>query len=76
GKPVVACNIAQSTNYILQSEESFIDGIKTALDGRNQIGKKRFWESDSESKLLEAVNIILSSTNANTRTNNELGEKT
>ncbi|MGI0026694.1 MAG: glycosyltransferase, partial [Nitrosopumilaceae archaeon] len=42
GKPVVACNIAQSTNYILQSEESFIDGIKTALDGRNQIGKKRF----------------------------------
>ena len=59
GKPVVACNIAQSENYILVSEDSFIDGIKKAINGEGPAVKKMFWETDSEPKLLEAINTIL-----------------
>jgi len=59
GKPVVACNIAQSDNYILVPEDSFIDGIKKAIDGKIPVVRKKFWESDSEPKLLEAINTIL-----------------
>jgi glycosyltransferase involved in cell wall biosynthesis len=61
GKPVVACNIAKSSSYILVSEDSLLDGIKETLGGNTIHGEVRFWESDSESNLLEAINTILAS---------------
>ena len=59
GKPVVACNIASSSNYLLTTEDSFVDGIKQALDGRAPTGEPKFWESDSEPELFQAIDTML-----------------
>lgn len=59
GKPVVACNIARSGNYILVPENAFVDGIKKTINSEAPTVRKGFWESDSEPKLLEVISTIL-----------------
>src|SRR5437870_4047470 len=61
GKSVVACNIAESLNYVLVDEGSFAQGILDALTyvpQHKEIG--RFWEDHSEPTLIEAINNVLS----------------
>ena len=59
GKPVVACNIAESDNYILVPEDSFIDGIEKAINEGITNAKRGFWETDSEPRLVEVISSIL-----------------
>jgi glycosyltransferase involved in cell wall biosynthesis len=59
GKPIVACNIANSDSYSLVDEDQFALGIVDALEGRTKQGEVRFWEEFSESILIDAINSVL-----------------
>jgi len=64
-KPVVACNIAKSDNYLLVNEDLFVQGIIDTINNKKtslpSIREKRFWENESEAALIKAIKNVLSS---------------
>ena len=64
-KPVVACNIAKSDNYLLVNEDLFVQGIIDTINSKKtslpSIREKRFWENESEAALIKAIKNVLSS---------------
>jgi glycosyltransferase involved in cell wall biosynthesis len=58
GKPIVACGIADSEEYLLVDEGQMADGIVKALNGEVAPSQRRTWEEWSEKKILEMLNLI------------------
>jgi glycosyltransferase involved in cell wall biosynthesis len=59
-KPIVACGIAESSEYMLVDEDDMADGILMALRGKVSPSKRRTWEDYSEKKIYEMLNLIYS----------------
>lgn len=59
-KPIVACGIAESSEYLLISEDKMVDGILMALYGQIPSSKRKTWEDYSEKKIHEMFNLIFS----------------
>jgi glycosyltransferase involved in cell wall biosynthesis len=59
-KPIVACGVAESSEYFLVSEDGMADGILRALRGEVPKPKRRTWEDYSEKRILEMFNLIVS----------------
>ncbi|MEM2952751.1 MAG: glycosyltransferase [Candidatus Bathyarchaeia archaeon] len=59
-KPIVACGVAESSEYLLVGEDEMADGILRALRGEVPRPKRRTWEEYSEKKIIELFNMILS----------------
>ena len=57
-KPVVACGIAESTEYLLVDEDEMADGVVTALNGQVSPSKRKTWEDYCEKKIYEMFNLI------------------
>lgn len=59
-KPIVACGIAESKEYILVDEDEMANGILKALCGDVPKPKRRTWEEYSEKTIFEMFDLILS----------------
>ena len=59
-KPIVACGVAKSAEYLLVGEDEVADGILRALRGEVPPSRCRTWEEYSEKKIYEMLNLILS----------------
>lgn len=59
-KPIVACGVAGSKEYLLVGEDEMADGILRALRGEVPKSKRRTWEEHSEKKIIEMFNMICS----------------
>jgi len=59
-KPIVACGVAESAEYLLVGEDEVADGILRALRGEVPPSRRRTWEEYSEKKIYEMFNLILS----------------
>ncbi|MEM1557830.1 MAG: glycosyltransferase [Thermoproteota archaeon] len=59
-KPIVACGIARSSEYLLVNEDEMADGILMALRGLVPPSKRKTWEDYSEKKIHEMFNLIFS----------------
>jgi len=59
-KPIVACGIAKSNEYLLVDEDGVADGILRALRGEAPRPKRRTWEEYSEKTIFEMFDLILS----------------
>lgn len=59
-KPIVACGIAESDEYLLVGEDEMADGILKALHGGIYRSRRRTWEEFSEKKIYEMFNLIFS----------------
>jgi len=59
-KPIVACGVAESSEYLLVKEDELADGILRALRGEAPKPKRRTWEDFSEKRILEMFNLIVS----------------
>ena len=59
-KPIVACGVAESSEYFLVSEDGMANGILRALRGEVPKPKRRTWEDYSEKRILEMFNLIVS----------------
>jgi len=55
-KPIVACGIAPSKEYLLVEPEDMANGILLALNGKAPIPTPRTWEDDCKAKVIEVVN--------------------
>jgi glycosyltransferase involved in cell wall biosynthesis len=54
-KPIVACGIAPSKEYLLVEVEGFVKGILDALEGKAPQPTPRTWEDDCKEKVIEIV---------------------
>lgn len=59
-KPIVACGVAESSEYLLVDEDEMTDGILRALRGEVPRPKRRTWEEYSEKKIIELFNMVCS----------------
>jgi glycosyltransferase involved in cell wall biosynthesis len=59
-KPIVACGVAESSEYLLVDEDGMADGILKALRGEVPRSKRRTWEEYSEKKIYEMFSLIFS----------------
>lgn len=59
-KPIIACGVARSDEYLLVDEDGMADGILKALNGMVQPPKRRTWEDHSEKKIYEMFSLIQS----------------
>ncbi|MGQ9642211.1 MAG: glycosyltransferase, partial [Candidatus Bathycorpusculaceae bacterium] len=50
-KPIVACGVAESSEYLLVDEDKMADGVLKALQGEIHEPKRRTWEEHSERKI-------------------------
>lgn len=57
-KPIVACGIASSKEYLLVAPENMVDGILQALDGKAPLPTPRTWEDDSKKEVIAVVNSL------------------
>jgi len=60
-KPIVACGIAESKQYLLVDKDKMVDGIIRALGGDFSPPKRHTWEEHSEKKIFEMFNSVYSS---------------
>jgi len=60
-KPIVACGIAESREYLLVDEDEMADGVVKALNGQVSPSKCKTWEGYSEKKIYEMLSLICSS---------------
>lgn len=60
-KPIVACGIAPSKEYLLVERQELVKGILEALEGKAPKPTPRTWEDDCKEKVLEVINFIKSS---------------
>ena len=61
GKPIVACGIAGSKQYLLLDEKEMAEGIIEALNGKVPSPSYRTWEDCCEKKICELVGLLRSS---------------
>jgi glycosyltransferase involved in cell wall biosynthesis len=59
-KPIVACGIAESEEYLLVKEDEMVDGIIRALNGEVALPNSRAWEDNSEKGIFEMLNMLSS----------------
>jgi glycosyltransferase involved in cell wall biosynthesis len=59
-KPIVACGVAESNEYLLVSEEEMAAGILRALDGLVKPSDRKTWEEHSEARIYDMFNLIKS----------------
>jgi glycosyltransferase involved in cell wall biosynthesis len=59
-KPIVACGVAESSEYLLVDEDKMAEGVLKALRGGVPKPKRRTWEGYSEKKITELFNMICS----------------
>ena len=59
-KPIVACGVAESSEYLLVDEDKMADGILKALRGEAPRSNRRTWEEYSEEKIYEMLELIKS----------------
>lgn len=59
GKPIVACGIAESRQYLLVDEKEMAEGIIKALNGEVPYSSRRTWEDYCEKKIYEMFNLIV-----------------
>lgn len=57
-KPIVACGIAPSREYLLVERQDLVKGILEALEGKAPKPTPRTWEDDCKEKVLEVINFI------------------
>jgi glycosyltransferase involved in cell wall biosynthesis len=57
-KPIVACGIAPSKEYLLVEPEDMVNGILRALEGKVIRPTPRTWEDDCEVKVLEVLDFV------------------
>jgi glycosyltransferase involved in cell wall biosynthesis len=55
GKPIVACGIAPSKEYLLVKPQDMANGILQALEGKAPKPTPRTWEDDCEGKVLKVI---------------------
>jgi glycosyltransferase involved in cell wall biosynthesis len=60
-KPIVACGIAESTQYLLVTENKMADATIQALRGKTPVSTPKSWEEDSEKILFKLFNWLKSS---------------
>lgn len=59
-KPIVACGIAKSQEYLLVREDEMAEGIIKALKGMVPPSGQRNWEDHNEKKIFEMFRLLLS----------------
>lgn len=59
-KPIVACGVAESSEYLLVGEDKMAEGILRALRGEVSKSGRRTWEDYSEKKIHELFSLIRS----------------
>jgi len=57
-KPIIACGIAPSKEYLLVEPKDLVKGIVEALKGRAPKPTPRTWEDDCEHKVLELIEFM------------------
>jgi len=57
-KPIVACGIAPSKEYLLVEPEGMVDGILLAAEGKVPKPTPRTWEDDCEGKVSEVLDFM------------------
>ena len=62
-KPIVACGIAPSKEYLLVKRQDMVRGILEALDGNVPKPTRRTWEDECKEKVLEVIKFVRSSGN-------------
>ena len=60
GKPIIACGIGESKEYLLVKEGEMVEGIVKALRGEAPLPTPRTWEDYSEKKILEMFSLLFS----------------
>lgn len=60
GKPIVACGIAESDQYLLVDKKEMADGIIKALKGEVPCSTRRTWEDYSEKEIRDMFSLIQS----------------
>jgi glycosyltransferase involved in cell wall biosynthesis len=59
-KPIVACGVAKSGEYLLVDEGKMTEGILNALNGSVHPSRRRTWEDYSEKRISEMLSFIQS----------------
>ena len=59
-KPIVACGIAESDQYLLVDEKEMAEGIENALKGGVSSSTHKTWEDYSEKKICAILSLIQS----------------
>ncbi len=57
-KPIVACGIAESSQYLLVKEDEMTEAIIQAMRGETPVSTPKTWEEHSEKKLFELFNWL------------------
>jgi glycosyltransferase involved in cell wall biosynthesis len=57
-KPIVACGIAESREYLLVSEADMGEGVVKALQGKVLLPTPRTWEEHSEKQIIGLLNFL------------------
>ena len=57
-KPIVACGVAESEEYLLVVEDEMADGIVMALNGEVPLPRPRTWEDHSERNIDDLLNSL------------------
>jgi glycosyltransferase involved in cell wall biosynthesis len=57
-KPIVACGIASSKEYLLVEVDQLANGILDALEGKAPLPTPRTWEDDCAGKVVEVINSL------------------
>jgi len=60
GKPIVACGIAESSQYLLVKENEMAEGTIRALKGNAPFSTPKTWEEHSEKRILELFSWLRS----------------
>jgi hypothetical protein len=63
GKPIVACGIAPSNEYLLVKRQDMVKGILEALEGKAPKPTRRTWEDECKEKVLEVIELVKNSEN-------------
>ncbi len=58
GKPIVACGIAESSQYLLVKKNEIAEGTIKALKGETPLSTPKTWEEYSEKKILELFKLL------------------
>ena len=62
-KPIVACGVAPSKEYLLVKRQDIVEGILEALEGNVPKPTRRTWEDECKEKVLEVIEFVKSSGN-------------
>jgi len=58
-KPIIACGISNSKEYLLVREREMADGILRALNGKVKPSRRKTWEEISEKKIFGMIKLII-----------------